>query len=81
MLKKDIILDSPSPESSCFHNHLDLGMKSFPHRGICFLFGKQFWEGHSNQACAPSFELDGSVNKTIPPNYSKHQHELPSLIS
>lgn len=79
-VRKDAILYSLYPESNCFHIHLQMGMKSTPHRGICFLFGKQIHRGHSNQVCAPSFQLDCSVNKTIPLNYSKHQHELPSLI-
>lgn len=70
-----------TPESNCFQIHLQLGTKSSPHRVICFLFGKQISRDHSDQACVPCFELDSLVNKTIPPNYSEHQHELPSLIS
>lgn len=55
------------PRAEVFSDSLVAGNEEFTPRSICFLFGKQVCEGHSDQACAPSFELGDLVNKAIPP--------------
>ena len=76
-IRKDYIL-FPFPRVRMFSNSHVAGNEELTSQWHMFSISCR---GHSDQACAPSFEHDGSVNKTIPPKYSKHQHELPSLIS